>query len=227
MWRTHAFQSVCLGWSGYDYFPNYYVWFITEYNLILFYLGRSRHRGNLFFLFSSRTTIFLTIFAFVQTNTTQSFGNPHSLPPIWKPLVISLKTLIRFFFFTFLNNLVSFYLPQQPSLTALCHFHMFSNYQNVSTLPVVFYFFQIKRIVESGMCNNSTIFQFLHPCSFKSTNICLWSWLSSFDLWPVLKKCVNICKHEADDLKMTPPNWKNSKGCLGSSQNISLNCLLH
>ena len=153
----------------------------------------------------------------MQTNAAQSFGDPHSLPPLWKSLVISLKTLLRFFF----------YLPQQPSLTALCHFHWFSNYQNVSTLPVVFYFFQIKRIVDSGMCNNSTIFQFLHLCSFKSTNICLWSWLSSFDLRPVLKKCVNICKHEADDLKMTPPNWKNSKGCLGSSQNICLNFLLH
>jgi hypothetical protein len=38
-----------------------------------------------------------------------------------------------------------------------------------STLPVLLYFLQIERIVDSGICNNFTISQFLCPSRFKST----------------------------------------------------------
>lgn len=60
MWRTHAFRSVRLGWSGYKYFPNYSMWCITDYYLILLYLCRSS-----FPLIFSRTTFFYDI-CFVQ-----------------------------------------------------------------------------------------------------------------------------------------------------------------
>ena len=51
-----------------------------------------------------------------------------------------------------------------------------------STLPVLLYFFQIERIVDSGICNNFTISQFLCPSRFKSTTSCFRSSLSCFDL---------------------------------------------
>ena len=76
-----------------------------------------------------------------------------------------------------------------------------------STLPVLLYFFQIERIVDSGICNNFTISQFLCPSRFKSTTSCFRSSLSSFDLRPILKTRLFICKHVADDLKITSHIW--------------------
>jgi hypothetical protein len=72
---------------------------------------------------------------------------------------------------------------------------------------VLLYFFQIERIVDSGICNHFTISQFLCPSRFKSTTSCFRSSLNSFDLRPILKTRLFICKHVADDLKITSHIW--------------------
>jgi hypothetical protein len=76
-----------------------------------------------------------------------------------------------------------------------------------STLPVVLYFFQIERIVDSDIRNNFTISQCLCPSRFKSTTSCFRSSLSSFDLRPILKTRLFICKRVADDLKIMSHIW--------------------
>jgi hypothetical protein len=80
------------------------------------------------------------------------------------------------------------------------------------------YFFQIERIVDSGICNNFTISQFLYPSRFKSTSSCFRSSLSSFDLQPILKTRLFICKHVADDLKITSHIW-------GTFKRVTQDCL--
>jgi len=60
---------------------------------------------------------------------------------------------------------------------------------------------------EHCICNNFTISQFLCPSRFKSTTSCFRSSLSSFDLRPILKTCLFICKCVADDLQITSHIW--------------------
>jgi hypothetical protein len=112
-------------------------------------------------------------------------------------MVISLKALPRFFF-TVLYNLPS---PRRVTFLGRPTLGMFS------TLPVLLYFFQIERIVDSGICNNFTISQLLCPSRFKSTTSCFRSSLSSFDLRPILKTRLFIYKRVADDLKITSHIW--------------------
>jgi hypothetical protein len=112
------------------------------------------------------------------------------------------------FFFTVLNNLTS---PRRVTFLGHPTLGMFS------TLPVLLHFFQIERIVDSGICNNFTISQFLCPSRFKSTTSCFRSSLSSLDLRPILKTRLFICKRVADDLKITLHIWGKFKRVIQDS----------
>jgi hypothetical protein len=77
----------------------------------------------------------------VFTNKQTCFQDGSQVKGTVKSLVISLKTLPRFFF-TVLNNLTS---PRRVTFLGRPTLGMFS------TLPVLLYFFQIERIVDSGI----------------------------------------------------------------------------
>jgi hypothetical protein len=81
----------------------------------------------------------------------------------------------------------------------------------VSTLRLYSVIYTKTKYLDVGICNNFTISQFLCPSRLKSTTSCFRSSLSSFDLRPILKTRLFICKRVADDLKITSHIWEKFK----------------